>query len=161
MIYLDVSFYYSFIYLFILCIIVIRIGFLNDNFLDFKHLENDALRITEWFPNNFMKLNEDKCHLMSFGAKGNNEISIRIGEACVKESTEENLLGITFDQSISFKQHVKALCKKAGQKLHALARISRYMDTEKQQQLMRASSYHNSVTVHLFGCFMIELWIIK
>ena len=95
------------------------------------HLENDALRITEWFPNNFMKLNEDKCHLMSFGAKGNNEISIRIGEACVKESTEENLLGITFDQSLSFKHHVKALCKKAGQKLHALARISRYMDTEK------------------------------
>ena len=38
MIYFAVSFYYSFIYLFILCIIVIRIGFSNDNFfLDFKH----------------------------------------------------------------------------------------------------------------------------
>ena len=35
------------------------------------HLE-DALKIVEWFPNNFMKLNEDKCHLMSEG--GNNEI---------------------------------------------------------------------------------------
>ena len=102
------------------------------------HLENDALKITEWFPNNFMKLNEDKCHLMIFGAKGSNEISITIGETCVKESTEENLLGITFDQSLSFKQHVRALCKKTGQKLHALARISRYMDTEKLQQLMRA-----------------------
>ena len=45
---------------------------------------------------------------------------------------------ITFDQSLSFKQHVKALCKKASQKLHALARISRYMDTEKLQWLMRA-----------------------
>ena len=43
----------------------------------------------------------------------------KIGEACVKESTEENLLGITFDQSLSFKQHVKALCKKASQKLQA------------------------------------------
>ena len=47
-------------------------------------------------------------------------------------------LHTTFDQSLSFKHHVKALCKKAGQKLHALARISRYMDTEKLQQLMRA-----------------------
>ena len=38
MIYFAVSFYYSFIYLFILCIIIIRIGFLNDKFfLDFKH----------------------------------------------------------------------------------------------------------------------------
>ena len=70
---------------------------------------------------------------MSFGATENNEISI---EACVKESTEENLLGTTFDQSFSFKQHVKAPCKKADQKLHALARISRYMDTEKLQQLI-------------------------
>ena len=30
------------------------------------HLENDALKITEWFPNNCMKLSEDKCHLMIF-----------------------------------------------------------------------------------------------
>ena len=40
MIYFAVSFYYSFIHLFILCIIVIMIGFLNDKkifFLDFKH----------------------------------------------------------------------------------------------------------------------------
>ena len=59
-------------------------------------------------PEKFMKLNEGKCHLVSFGAKGNNEISIRVGKACVKESTEENLLGITFDQSRSYKQHVKA-----------------------------------------------------
>ena len=102
------------------------------------HLENDALMITEWFPNKCMKLNEDKCHLMIFGAKENNEISITIGEAHVKESTKENLLSITFDQSLSFKQHVRALCNKASQKLHALARISRYMDSEKLQQLMRA-----------------------
>ena len=85
-----------------------------------------------------MKLNEDKCHLMVFGARGGNEITIKIGGACVKESTEENLLGITFDQSLSFKEHVKTLCRKAGQKLHALARVSCYMDTEKLQLLMRA-----------------------
>ncbi len=66
------------------------------------------------------------------------EISIKIGDAYVKESKEETLLGITFDQSLSFKQHVKSLCKKVGQKIHALARISVYMDTEKLQMLMRA-----------------------
>ena len=82
------------------------------------HLENNALKITEWFPNNCMKLNEDKCNLMIFGAKGSNETTIKIGEACVKESTEENLLDITLDQSLSFKQHVKALSKKASQKQH-------------------------------------------
>ena len=56
----------------------------------------------------------------------------------MKGNTEEDLLGITFDQSLSFKKHVKALCKKANQKLYALARISLYMNTEKLQRLMRA-----------------------
>ena len=81
-------------------------------------LENDALVISEWFPNNRMKLNEDKCHLMIFGGKSN-EVSVKIGEASVKESKEEKPLGIIFDQTLSFKQHVRALCKKASQKLHA------------------------------------------
>ena len=51
------------------------------------HLEHDALKITEWFPNNLMKPNDDKCHLMVFGSRGGNEITIKIGEACAKEST--------------------------------------------------------------------------
>ena len=74
-------------------------------------LENDALAISEWSPSNRMKLNEDKCHLMIFGGKSD-EVSVKIGEANVKESKEEKLLGIIFDQTLSFKQHVKTLCKK-------------------------------------------------
>ena len=68
---------------------------LNDLFL--------FLEETEWFPNNRMKLNEDKCHLMIFGRKSN-QVSVKIGEANVKE---EKLLGIIFEQ------HFKTLCKKA------------------------------------------------
>ena len=45
-----------------------------------------------------MKLNEDDCHLMIFGAKRGTEITIKVGEACVQESREENLLGIILDQ---------------------------------------------------------------
>ena len=58
-----------------------------------------------------MQLKEDKCHLMIFGGKSD-EVSIKIGEANVKESKEEELLGMIFDQTLSFKQHVKTLCKK-------------------------------------------------
>ena len=101
------------------------------------NLENDALAISEWFPNNRMKSNEDKCHLMIFGGKSR-KVSVKIGEANVKESKEEKLLGIIFDQTLSFKQHVKTLCKKASQKLHALARTSCYMDTEKLKLVMQA-----------------------
>ena len=70
---------------------------------------------------------------MSFDDFGrtSNEVSVKIGWANVKENKEEKLRGIIFDQTLTFKQHVKTLCKKVSQKLHALARISYYMDTEK------------------------------
>ena len=35
----------------------------------FKYQERVTLTITARFPNNFTKVNEDKCHLMIFGAK--------------------------------------------------------------------------------------------
>ena len=56
-----------------------------------KTLESDALKIASWFPNNCMKLNEDKYHLMVFGDKSN-EISLNIGRVTIKESTEKSCL---------------------------------------------------------------------
>ena len=66
-----------------------------------KTLESDALKIASWFPNNCMKLNEDKFHLMAFGDKSN-EVCLNIGRVTIKESTEEKLLGVIFDKKLSF-----------------------------------------------------------
>ena len=82
-------------------------------------LEQDANRLAAWFPENQMKLNEDKCHFILFGAS-KERANIHVGEAQIKESDEEKLLGITLDKKLSFKNHVKTLCKKASQKLHLL-----------------------------------------
>ena len=38
---------------------------------------------------------------------------------------------------LSFENHVSYLCKKANQKLHALARIANYMDVSKRKCLMK------------------------
>ena len=74
---------------------------------------------------------------MIFGEKSN-DLSIKIGNTTIKESTEEKLLGVTLDKQLSFKTHVQSLCKKASQKLHAISRISYLLDTEKLSQVMRA-----------------------
>ena len=52
-------------------------------------LERETLILSEWFQNNHMKLNGDKCHLMIFGEKSN-DLSIKIGSTTIIESTEEN-----------------------------------------------------------------------
>ena len=70
-----------------------------------------------------------------FGGKST-DVSGHIGETTATESVEENLLGVTLDKNLDFKKHVNVLCKKVGQRLHALARKSSYMDTEKLRIIM-------------------------
>ena len=50
----------------------------------------------------------------------------------------EKILGIHFDRKLDFNTHVTKLCSKAGQKLHALARISNFMSTKQKQLIMNA-----------------------
>ena len=101
-------------------------------------LENDTVELSNWFAQNGMKLNEEKCHLLVFGEK-ETEISIKVGSSVIKESKEEKLLGVVLDQKLNFKQHVNMVCTtKASQKLHALARASTYMPKEKTRTVMRA-----------------------
>ena len=51
----------------------------------------------------------------------------------MKNSSEEKILGITIDNKLKFKSHVKKLCKKASQKIWALSRITNYLnDSDKK-----------------------------
>ena len=102
-----------------------------------NRLETDSSILAKWFTENYMKLNEEKCHLMIFGNKSKDSL-VAIGESTIKESKYEKLLGVTFDKKLSFTKHVQDLCKKAHQKLHALARLSNYIDPIKLKLLMDA-----------------------
>ena len=84
-----------------------------------------------------MRFNEEKCHLMTFRTSST-DTSIHVGNAQIKESSEQKLLGVTLDKHLIFKPHVSNLCKKANQKIHGLARISKYMEKEKIVLLMKA-----------------------
>ena len=100
-------------------------------------LEEDSSVLVKWFSDNFLKLNDDKCHLMIFGDEST-ETTISIGNSRINESDYEKLLGVTFDKKLSFKKHVEDLSKKANQKLHALARLSNYIDPIKSEILMNS-----------------------
>ena len=76
----------------------------DNNIESIIETENDALKIAEWFRNNCMKLNEDKCHLMVFGNRSN-DISLNIGSVRIKESTEEKLLGVILDKNYTLKNN--------------------------------------------------------
>ena len=68
-----------------------------------ERLETDALILSKWFPENFMKLNARNCHLLTFGTN-QDDIKIKIGEAIFEESSEEKLLGVIIDKNLNFKR---------------------------------------------------------
>ena len=113
----------------------------NKNLDNIVHrLENDCSLALEWFADNFMKLNADKCHLLVLGQRCDDPVTVvtvRIGSGDVVNSSEEKLLGVQIDSKLSFDNHVSKLCQKASNKLYALARISPYMDHRKLRILSR------------------------
>ena len=69
-----------------------------------------------------MKMNVDKSHLLVFRNK-DDKATINISGSLIEESNKEKLLGVTLDKKLNFKTRVDNLCKKASQKLHALAQV--------------------------------------
>ena len=99
-----------------------------------SNLEKSTNSLLNWFRENHMKANADKCHLL---VSSDESCTAKIEDLNIKNSTEEKLLVVKFDSNLSFESHVTSLCKKARQKLHALARISHYMDLNKRRNLMK------------------------
>ena len=100
-------------------------------------LEMDFMILHKWFPEKHMVLNPGKCHHIVIvdgdpthkNFLNNNEIS---------SSDEEKLLGILLDSKLNFDSHITSLCKKAGQKLSALARINHYLSQHQKLLLLNS-----------------------
>ena len=88
-----------------------------------QQLEGDCSIIIKWFPDQLLKLNHEKCHLMLFEDKST-ETTFKIGNSEIKESDYGKLLGITFDKKLNCKKHIEDLCRKANQRIHVLTRLS-------------------------------------
>ena len=101
-----------------------------------KRLEHDSFLAIEWFENNNMKLNQDKCHLLVSGYKNEN-VSARIGNEKIWESNKEKLLGLDIDRNLNFNEHVSSLCRTADHKLSVLARLSNFISFKQSRILLK------------------------
>ena len=102
-----------------------------------RRLEHDFLIVTEWFENNYMKLNESKSHLIVSGHKYEH-IFVNAGCSKIWESESEKILGITIDRGIKFEKHLKNILAVAGRKLTALARLSNVLNLKKFRLLLKS-----------------------
>ena len=113
-----------------------------------NNVEMDFIILHKWFHENCMVLNSGKCRYIGIGDDDpshkiifyNNEVAI---------SNEEKPLGILLDSKLNFESHITSLCKKAGQKLRALARISHFLTPDQKLLLL------NSVVKSQFIYFLL------
>ena len=98
-----------------------------------NELEACINNLFKWFHENHMKANAGELFVTT-----NSAVSAKIEEFVINNSNEEKRLGIKIDSKLSFENHVWSLCKKASQKLHALARIANSMDLSKCKFLMKS-----------------------
>ena len=71
-------------------------------------LENKPEKLFEWFANNHMKANRDKCHLLMSTLT---PISIKIKYYIIKNSDNKKLLDVTADANLNFNCHLKIILK--------------------------------------------------
>ena len=103
-----------------------------------RQLEKSSKSIFEWFENNGLKGNPNKCHLL---LSKNDNFEANINENRISNTRFEKLLSVTFDNQLNFNNHIFKICEKASNKLHALARVSHYMDEDERRILFNLSKH--------------------
>ena len=98
-------------------------------------IQKNTERIFRWFYNNNLISNAGKSHLIVCTKKN---LEIQVSSCSIRNEGSVKLLCIHLNNDLNFDYHVNQLCKKASKKLHALARIAKYMDINKRRMLMKA-----------------------
>ena len=108
----------------------------TDNSSVLKQLDKDSKILLEWIRNNGLKANPDKFHLLL--SDNNKDYYISVANFTIQNSNSEKLLGIIFDNELTFTNHVSELCAKASQKLYALSRVCNITSFTQRKVIMQA-----------------------
>ena len=92
--------------------------FICNKNLDFvlNALEQNSNMAIDWFRNNYVKMNSNKCHLLVAGHKFE-QIWANIGTDLIWGSNSVKLLGITIDNHLKFDKHISLSRAKGNRKL--------------------------------------------
>ena len=93
-------------------------------------LEQVSENLFNWFKNNRLKSNADKCYVL---VSTNKSIGVNIGNYTIDNSECEKLVGVKIDVNLNFRDHISGLCKKASRKISALARVTPFMVLKKRK----------------------------
>ena len=99
-----------------------------------RKLESESLILFKWFSDNGLQAKSGKSHVM---LTTDNKLKINIKDS-LTSNEKVKLLGETVDNKLSFEPHFSLVCKKISQKIHALAKVSKFISKKKLRFIVKA-----------------------
>jgi len=136
------------------------------------HLNEAYGSVSEWLSSNFLKLNHSKTEVLLIGSASaldrckQYSSSITLGGVTLPFASSARNLGVTFDQSLSFKLHISNVCRSSYYQLRNIARIRNYFDRDSLEVLLHAFitsrlDYCNSLLAGAPNCDLRRLQLIQ
>ena len=80
------------------------------------HINADLRTVSEWFSRNLLTLNISKCNFVIFGSPQKlnriQDILVKVEGTCIERTQSFKYLGVAFNQSMSWADHVDAISTK-------------------------------------------------
>ena len=99
-------------------------------------LQDDSRVAIEWFTSNCMLANPDKFQAIYLNCPVEN-INLHINSKIIQPDKDVKLLGVILDNNLNFEAHIKHVCKKAGNHLNVLKRLSSFLDRDSRMRIFR------------------------
>ena len=137
-------------------------NFADDNFIITVHkckfqasseMEIKLKTITKWLTDSGLRVNEAKTEMCLFYRKDTPPIEITLNGIVIKSKENINVLGIIFDNKLTWAKHVSTQINKSTRALHAIKLIRKYFNKDEILTLLTSNFYsilfYNSEVWHL------------
>ena len=112
-----------------------------------RKLQAESLILFKQFHDNYLKANSGKSHVM---LTTDNKLKITVKGSPISNEKIVKLLRVAVGNELSFEPHLNLVCKKVIKKLHALARISKFI-SKKKNKSCHEDIYNVAVQLLSFG----------
>ena len=88
-----------------------------------------------------MVLNPDKCSFMLLGVDDELQTNLVCGNETLKNSKQENVLGVTINNKLYFATHLSNITKNANIKFNELTRVQKHITIDQKKKKEKKSVY--------------------
>ena len=105
-------------------------------------IQSGVLQIKEWMTQNKLKFNDSKTEVLYIHSKFDRSPmpfnSINIGSCSITPAKQARNIGVTFDDTFSFHQHVSSTCRSIYFFLRKIGHIRKYLTNESCSTIVHA-----------------------